>query len=345
MRTRIAALTLGLLLSMGVPRPLSSQHAWTLVEAPQVNLWFHGLAVVGFRGFGPLPLYDPGYAGRIRRAKDSLGVFPTALDRQAERFRTAFEEDSSFEVLHFVPLYFAAADRAAMLEALRAVARQRSGVPAVADPRTRFGTAAVAAVLQKPEQRRTLGEFADALDREWQQFYGGYWARLGAERGPRVAELQMEWDARFAPPLADYLRAQRLDRGIIFLSPALGADGRIFDGDPADRTDNLVAVRFPASGDAPDLPLYAVVRELCYPAVRQALAGEPASASRIAAERRSSDAAVRCGALLLRARAPALVAGYRRAFAGDTLTASFEAAYPLDAALAAALGRLLQGAN
>jgi hypothetical protein len=344
MRTRISALTLGLLF-MGVLRPLSAQHAWTLVEAPQVDLWFHSLAVIGFRGFGPLPLYDPGYAARIHRAKDSLGVFPTALDRQADGFRTAFEGDSSFEVLHFVPLYFAAADRAGMLEALRAVARQRSGIPAVADPRARFGAAAVAAVLRTPGERRTLGEFADALDREWQEFYGAYWAKQRAERGPQVAELQATWDARFALALADYLRVERLDRGVIFLSPALGADGRIFAGDPADRTDNLVAVRLPESGDPPEPPLYAAVRELCYPAVRQALAGEPASAGRIAAERRSSDAAVRCGALLLRARAPALVAGYRRAFAGDTLTASFQAAYPLDSALDSALRRVVQPAN
>jgi hypothetical protein len=41
----------------------------------------------------------------------------------------------------------------------------------------------------------------------------------------------------------------RLDRGVIFLSPALGSDGRIFVGNPADRTDNLVAVRFPEAGD------------------------------------------------------------------------------------------------
>ncbi len=345
MRTGAIALTLRLLLTISVPQPLSSQHAWTLVNAPQVDLWFHGLAVVGFRGFGPLPLYDPGYGVRIRLAKDSLGVFPTALDRQAERFRTAFEQDSNFEVLHFVPLYFAAADRGAMLEALRAVSRQRTGVPAVADPRTRFGAAAVAAVLRRPEERRMLGAFADALDREWREFYGDYWAKLWAERGARVAELQTEWDARFAAPLADYLRAQRLDRGIIFLSPALGADGRIFEGDPADRTDNLVAVRVPGSGDTSDVPLYAAVRELCYPAVRQALAGEPASASRVAAERTSSDAAMRCGTLLLNARAPALLPGYRRAFASDTLTATFEAAYPLDPALASALGRLLQLRN
>lgn len=330
---------------MSVPQRLSSQHAWTLVDAPQVDLWFHGLAVVGFRGFGPLPLYDPGYGVRIRRAKDSLGVFPTALDRQAERFRAAFEEDSSFEVLHFVPLYFAAADRGAMLEALRTVARQRSGIPALADPHTRFGAAAVAAVLQTPEQRRMLGEFADALDREWREFYAADWAKLWKERSARVAELQREWDARFAPSLADYLRALRLDRGIIFLSPALGADGRIFEGDPTDRTDNLVAVRFPGSGDASDVPLYAAVRELCYPAVRQALAGEPASASRVAAERRSSDAAMRCGALLLSARAPALLPGYRHAFASDTLTATFEAAYPLDPGLASALERQLQPRN
>lgn len=343
--TNGSTLAVVLLLSTGALRPLCPQRGWTLVQAPRVDLWFHGVAVVGFRGFGPLPMYDPGYAARIRREKDSRGVSPTALDRQAERFRTAFEEDSGFEVLHFVPLYFAAADRGGMLEALGAVARQRSGIPTVADPRTRFGAAAVATVLRKPEERRILGEFVDALDQEWQQFYGAYWAKLSDERAPRVAALQAEWDARFAVTLTDYLREMRLDRGVIFLSPALGSDGRIFVGNPADRTDNLVAVRFPEAGDAPNLPLYAAVRELCYPAVRQALANRAERADRIAAERTSSDAAVRCGGLLLKMRAPALVPSYRRAFAPDTLAATFEGAYPLDPALARALARLLPPAN
>jgi hypothetical protein len=345
MRTPPAILTAALLWSIGVPRPLFSQHAWTLVEAPQVDLWFHGLAVVGFGGFGPLPLYDPGYAARIRRTKDSLAVFPTALDRQAARFRTAFEDDSNFEVLHFVPLYFAAADRGAMLDALRTVAHQRSGLPILADPRTRFGAAAVAAVLRSAEERRMLGEFADALDREWREFYGAYWAKLWAQRRPQVAALQQEWDARFAPSLGDYLHAVRLDRGIIFLSPALGADGRIFQGDPGDRTDKLVAVRFSGSGDASDVPLYAALRELCYPAVRAALTRRPAPANRIAAERISGEAALRCGALLLQARAPTLLPGYRRAFASNTQAVTFAAAYPLDSALASALIPLLQPAH
>jgi hypothetical protein len=92
-------------LSTGVLRPLSPQHAWPLVEVPYVDLWFHGLALVGFRGFGPPPLYDPGCATRIRRAKDSLGISLTALDHRPEWLRTAFEEDSCFDVLHFVPMY------------------------------------------------------------------------------------------------------------------------------------------------------------------------------------------------------------------------------------------------
>lgn len=332
------------LLSLAAPQSLSSQHAWTLVEAPQVDLWFHGLALVGFHGFGPLPLYNPGYAARIRRVKDSLGISPTVLDRQADRFRTAFEQDSSFEVLHFVPLYFAAADRGAMLDALRAVARRRAGIPTVTDPRARFGAAAIATVLRTAAERRLLGEFVDALDQEGQRFYGRYWAKVRQEHAPRIAALQEEWDSRFAPALAGYLAATRLDRGVMFLSPPLGSDGRIFQGDPQDRSDNLVAVRFPEAGDAA-VPLYAAVRELCYPAVRQALAGSAAPADRVAAERLSSDAAVRCGALLLAARAPGETRRYRDAFAPDTLTGTFEAAYPLDPAIARALARLLPPAN
>ncbi|SRR6266508_3592695 len=296
---------LGLALATS-PTPLRAQHAWTLVAAPHVDLWFHGLAVVGFGGFGPLPLYDPGYAARTRHVKDSLGLGQTALDRQAQRLHDAFEADSGFEALHFLPLYFVAADRQAMLEGLRA---------------------APPPVLRAPEQHRVFREFVDALDSEWREFYGAYWTRQSAERAARVGALQTMWDARFAPALTDFLTSARLEGGVILLSPALGADGRILEAN------NVVAVRFPTSsaGDDPLTPLYAAVRELCYPAARRLVAttmGEPAD--RVTAERSSGIAAVRCGALLLARRSTELARGYETAFLKVSGShATFEAAYPL----------------
>ena len=42
---------------------------WRFTDDAFADLWFHGLAVVGVYGFGPLPLYDASYALDARRAR------------------------------------------------------------------------------------------------------------------------------------------------------------------------------------------------------------------------------------------------------------------------------------
>ncbi len=316
---------------------------WVVASLPQVDLWYHGLAVVGFQGFGPLDYYDRGYAERVRAEKERQGVFPTALDGNASRFRAAFERDSTFEVLHFLPLYFASAGRAAMLEALRAVAGGADPASAT-DPTARFGASVAAMLLTRPAQRELLVEFVDALEEEWDSFYSEYWTGITAANMESFRRIQAEWDGRFAPALAAYQSNVNLQRGAIIVSAALGEDGRIFEGDENDPRDNLVAVRL--RSDAPDASLYSAVREMCYPVVRRALvASEVDRRDRVSAERESSRAAVRCGAMLLERVAPQLANGYMQSFPSlapaeaepEEVTQEFLRAYPIDPSLELAL--------
>ena len=317
--------------------------SWRILPLPHVDLWYHGLAVTGFDGSGPDPLYDPSYPTRVRDVKEGLVVYPSALDRNAPRFLAAFQADSAFELLHFVPLYFASAGPDRMLDALTQVAE--TGEALVDDPVAQFGAGIVAQLLAEDRQRDVLLEFTRTLSEEWAAWFEDAWTRSVLDRRVDLAALQSSWDERFAGPLAPYLARHQLDQGALIVSPQVGLEGRIFSGSPADRTDNLVVVHMPAAGEPADAALHYAVRELCFPSARAAMeAAGPMPADRMASSARSTRAAVRCGGLLLDRLAPAEASAYRRSFvpatAAETDAATQEAfhrAYPLDAGLEAAL--------
>lgn len=320
-----------------------TRDSWRVLPLPHVDLWYHGLAVAGFDGSGPDPLYDPSYPARVRAVKEDLGVYPSGLDRNAPGFLAAFQADSAFELLHFVPLYFASAGPDRMLEALTQVAE--TGQAQVEDPVAQFGAGIVAQLLPEDRQREVLLQFTAALSEEWTTWFQDAWTRSVLDRRVDLAALQSAWDERFAGPLAPYLAQHQMDQGALIVSPQVGLEGRIFSGSPADRTDNLVVVHLPAAGEPADAALHYAVREMCFPAARAAMqeAG-PMPSDRLTASARATRAAVRCGELLLERLAPSEAAGYRRSFVPATAAATdastreaFHRAYSVDAALEASL--------
>jgi hypothetical protein len=338
--------------------PLEAQEApgpeaasWRVLPLPHVDLWYHGLAVTGFDGSGPDPLYDPAYRARVRQLTEELGVYPSTLDRSAPGLAAAFQSDEAFELLHFVPLYFASAGPDRMLAALTQVAE--TGETAVEDPVAQFGAGIVAQLLPEERQRAVLLNFTEALLETWNTWFEDSWTRSVLDRRVDLATLQAAWDQRFAGPLRPYLARHAMDQGALIVSPQVGLEGRVFSGSPADRTDNLVVVHLPAPGETLEAALHFAVRELCFPAARAAMeAAGPMPADRLAASARSTRAAVRCGDLLLQRVATAEAAAYRRSFVPASAAATesatrqaFESAYPLDAGLLAALQAELASSN
>ena len=124
----------------------------------------------------------------------------------------------------------------------------------------------------------------------------------------------MRWDSAFAPRLAQYLIQERLQGGVIILSPSLGAEGRFFAGRPENPFDNVIAVWSPSA--ATDAPIFAVVRELCFPLVSRAAQSVVKVGDRAEYARRTSLAAVRCGDSLMTRLVPEVVVGYRRHWEG-----------------------------
>jgi hypothetical protein len=333
-----AVLLLTLLVSLAPTPTLAAQHAaresaqptarttspaeWTVARDAFVDLWFHCLAIIGYEGYGPLALYDAGYADRVREIDRSFGG--TTLRQQAAELRSALVADSAFEVLHFLPLYFIGQDPALVVSALRAATLQTRRGPNAGS--LAQGANAVADALPTTRERQVLTALLDDVEAEWPFVRSERAARDIHDRGT-VRELQSTWDDRFAPPLAGYFAATGIARGTILISPAIGSEGRVL------RAGNgavIVAVSASGRGVGENAALLASVRELAFPLLDEIRAPPLPAGTRVAAARARDAAAVRAGALLLDAVDPTLAAEYRRLFSRAIGSRVFEEAFPLD---------------
>ncbi len=298
MRWISAAVVVGILL------PAGAGAQWRFTASDAASAWFAALDSVRLDGPG---------AFSFHRSTGTSGL-PLAA---------AVAASPRFEVLHFVPLYFPSATRRDLVDAVRAAATAE-------EPRGRaqFLVGALRQSLPGARERAILPALGDLTAA----------ARPVVVPAPRLASWQRAWDARFAAALAPYLASERLDGGIVLVADALGPEGRLFAGVPADRRDNVAAVAAPRDDADTDAPLFALVRELCFPLVSRAadrVPGVGRDASRAA--RRTSLAAVRCGAELLDRLVPAEAAAYRthwRLTADAGGRGTFDALFPPDPDLA-----------
>lgn len=323
--------------SAAAQTPATAEPAWHVKSAPDADIWFHGLAVVGFEGFGPLHMYDPTYASSVRAEKLRRGLYPTLLDRKAAYLKTAFERDSAFEIMHFVPLYFLARD-GELLDLMKGMAQP--SVPANA-PAARSGGDAVAAVggvLRSERQRKLLLEFAEALDDERRVFYDAFVREALPQSLQSRESLAGFWNDNALPQLAGFLRILDAQAGLLIVSPALGSEGRSVRLGSGPSALTIVAVGMPRSGGSDRLTTVSAVRELCFPIVRKAIGtARTTGMNRVAADRLSSIAAVRCGSQVVERFMPSLLSTYQARFlrgAGAdvpkaNLQSAFFAAFPI----------------
>ncbi|MFQ6046381.1 MAG: hypothetical protein ACE5PT_08495 [Gemmatimonadales bacterium] len=315
---------------------------WRIRRAPAVDLWYHGMAAAGLDDpEAPLPLYSADYAARMRDIKQDLGV-RTALDSLGKELAAEFSEADMPELFHFLPLYFQGVEVASLLDALTLVAQRRTRDSTLQRRGLRFGVAVVARGTQRKEERRLLEKFVGALRDEWLLFYQGYLESRSGEDSTFVAGVQALWDSVLGPGLEPFLSSAGLRGGTIYVSPAVGPEGRLVLGDMAEGVGHVVAVGVPAEASNPDVVAFAALKELCFAFLDEAVA----RGSEFEDER--AHAAVRCGALLLEFYAPILTARYRRAFLtlGGSPEArsvgAFESMYPLTPEVYEALRRAIR---
>jgi len=330
-------------LVLGASPANAQQTGWAIRRSAAADLWFHGMAVLGF-GAGPnVRAYDPDYVADVIRAKRDKGVYPTELDQEAEDLREKLQKDAAFQVFHFLPLYFPEAEPEEFLRALRAVAEKKTRDPDLVDRVTRPGVAVIARVIENGGQRGRLKDLVELLENEWEVFFADYWQESTDAGRQIISNSRRQWMNDFEPAMEGFLRSQRMDGGTALVSPALGPDGRMYEGVPASRSDNVVAVRLPATA-SDDLTIpYSMLREMCYAAVDDA---ERAPGVRVS-DNATSNGAVRCGSMVLESYLEDYRSAYETMFLdlwpGEGPTPpTLAAAYPIDDGLEGALGKLIR---
>ena len=233
----------------------------------------------------------------------------------------------ALDVLHFVPLYFPSATLAALLGGVRAAAQ---GQP-IPTPRATFLISVLQRTITTTNDRRLLSLFAALAD-----------STPGEPALPdvRLTALQAIWDSTYAPALAPYLSARRLDGGLLFISKPLGPEGRIFEGRPEDRGDNVIAVGESTESGISEAPLLSAVRELCAPLMTNLSAELRWRADPVTAGR----ATVRCGCALVDRALPTRSAMYRALWARNAHAAKYSEGFPPNPSEDAAIDSALQRA-
>lgn len=332
-RSATARLLLGAVLATALPsasagaQSPTAQASWRVMRDPFADLWFHTMALVGDEGFGPLELYDTAYARRARMRRTAANA--AAGDRTLAELRARIVGDSALELLHFVPMYLVGTPPPDALAALRDAA---TGANRTARDRAHAAARAIVGALPRGTQRRALLSVVSVAEDEWRDVLAPAGGLVAGATPVAVAPLDEAWQSRFAPLLDRYLRRSGQARGVIVVSPAVGADGRVAGALP---WGTVVAVGVRA-GEA-DAPLLAAVRELAYRGL-DAVHAPPVASGRVAAARARDELAVRAGAVLLSGDPP-LAAHYRELYraASRTPARSFEQLYPIDSATERAL--------
>ena len=215
-------------------------------------------------------------------------------------------------MLHFAPLYLTDAPIDVALDALEALGGETR---ARTDARIQREVDALGHVLHEPVQRQTLARFVQMLRAE-RAFLP---RREAAELDARARSVRAVWDDSVAGPLGDFLAREGFEAGRVIVTPALGPEGRFLE-----REGSSVVVVGAAADTEASAVVGAVVRELCFPTVRRALGPYEAwFDDRVTVSDVSDQVATRCGALLLDAHAPELVAAYRDRFGGTASETAF----------------------
>jgi hypothetical protein len=295
LRTLTRGVMLGLII--GASNPAAAQTRWRLTHSVAADRWFDSMARLRLSPGGSLAWY-----GLTRGAVPSW---------QPDAARAI-----TLEVLHFAPLYYPSASPSEFASAIRAGASGATAPTA----RASFLVAVLGATIVAPTDRALLasiGAFAESS------------ATPTGVSAERLTALQAIWDSVYAPALAPFLRARKLEGGLLMVVPALGPEGRIFEGRPDDTGDNVIAVTDGARSTIAEAPLLAAVRELCASLVTTTLdrvVATPGGPKHDAAA--ATRASVRCGAKLIERSLPSRIERYHLLWSQFGGATSFDAAFP-----------------
>jgi hypothetical protein len=318
--------------------------AWPVRVLQHVDLWLHGFAMLQDDST-LIPYFQRGYRARLLEARSRKGL-TTLLDANADTLRARLTANPGLIAAQFVPLYFPSEHE--MRQGAEAFLRLDGDARNARDPRSRDAVATFSAYFPTPADRDFLRLFLAALEDERAKFYEAYWRDTQRERGAAFDAVERLWRDQYAARFERFLTFSQQRNGEVLLSLPLAGEGRTLTA-PGRRM--TVAVGFPADSASAVEMVHVYAHEVVGTVANAVVTDNTSPVERRsgAADRYSSLAAVRGGAMLLARAAPDLTEGYMGYYlrlagrsvprsAGD-LEREFAATFPLPDPLRDALRR------
>jgi hypothetical protein len=327
-----------------ISQEVIGQTPWPVKTRYVVDLWLHGLAMLGTDS-SRTPPFRRDYRDEMIVAKNSRNIL-TQLDQNAEMLqhglrvnprlmdgaRLALREGSWEEMGNDIAAFLTSGDDSTSGRKRPSVLSTWKRAPRTSEETTDM-MRALGAVYRTDADREWLKVFALSLTDEHSKFYEQYWRERQRALRPALAAVDSEFSQRYLKQFRSYLRGVQLPTGEIVLSLPLGAQGRsIFQGQ------HSIAIGFPSTADSSLGAVYEFAHEVVGPVAEQAVRERIAPAEFRAGlgAQLESPAKVRGGAMLLQRAVPELVAGYERHYLAEArVTASgdvdsaFVRAFPL----------------
>ena len=327
-----------------ISQEVIGQTPWPVKTRYVVDLWLHGLAMLGTDS-SRTPPFRRDYRDEMIVAKNSRNIL-TQLDQNAEMLqhglrvnprlmdgaRLALREGSWEEMGNDIAAFLTSGDDSASGRKRASVLTTWKRAPRTSEETTDM-MAALGSVYRTDADREWLKVFALSLTDEHSKFYEQYWRERQRALRPSLAAVDTEFSQRYLKQFRSYLRGVQLPTGEIVLSLPLGGGGQsIFQGQ------HSIAIGFPSTADSSLAAVYEFAHEVASPVAEQAVRERIAPAEFRAGlgAQLESPAKVRGGAMLLQRAVPELVAGYERYYLAEARVAAsgdvdsaFVRAFPL----------------
>lgn len=327
--------------------PAARGPQWPLKTREHVDLWLHGFALL-VDDTAKVPLFARGYRDAATVAKNSRQLY-TGFDSARAALAATIKARPALEGAQFLALYFGTWEE--MRQAFDYFQRATGDPPRPVSEQVRPIVEFLRQYFPRAEDREFARRLVDALESERTRFFHEWWLAEQRAAAPAFARADSLWQSRWRPALQTYLSHTQQPNGDLIVSRTLGGEGRAV---PAGKTQNQVAVAWPATVDSAEVILFTFVHEVSSAVATVAVNDHltPAQQREGMGARLASAGLVRGGALLLERVDPALAERYARWYLAQSghavprtdALAALAAAFPMPDDMIASMRRQVAGA-
>ena len=316
---------------------------WPIKTREHVDLWLHGFAMVQ-EDTTFVPFFRRGYSTNMTVLKNRANVV-SQLDANRDRLRARLVSNPQLINAQFIPLSFSSWDE--IVQLVNFFVRAEGNPRAASSQQEANAIAFLAAYFPSPADREWVRLFVNSLGDERARFYQSYWAQQQRERRNVLDEVDAMWQGTYRPKIQRFLNNTQQAAGDVLLSLPLNGEGR---SQSSGKLANVLTVTFPdRPTDAMDA-IYVIAHEAVSSLANVAVIDNitPEQRRTGIADRYTSSAAVRAGALLLQRTAPEALDGYMRYYlrsvnrpVGSNVATTFATVFAVPDTIRDALNRQL----